>query len=86
MHRILPSRPVALAAACLLLLLSVTLMAPPRADALPECGRHFNYFDSTHTFHVGYRKYDCENVLVASWGTVTGWFDYYEYLWCCEPA
>ena len=78
-----PLRAIRLFAALLLLVLSMTMLTPQRTEALPECGTHYNYFDSTHTFHVGYRKYDCDGNLVSSWGTVTGWYDKYEYLWCC---
>src|SRR5919106_290741 len=50
------ARGLALVAALLLLVLSLTLLAPPRAEALPACGTHYKYYSSAAlTTQVGYR-------------------------------
>lgn len=70
MNRI--SRGVALLAALVLLTLSLTMFAPQNADALPACGTHYKYYsDSTYTYQVGYKYYDCNGVLKSSSGYVT---------------
>jgi hypothetical protein len=77
-------RALPLCAALLLLFLSVTLLAPPSADALPECGTRYIYYnDSNHTYNVGSALYDCNWNLVSYWGIVTGWYDTYQNLYCC---
>jgi hypothetical protein len=66
------ARGLALVAALLLLVLSLTLLAPPRAEALPACGTHYKYYSSAAlTTQVGYRYYTCSGVLSSSWGSVT---------------
>jgi hypothetical protein len=66
------ARGLALIAALLLLVLSLTVLAPPRAEALPACGTHYKYYSSASlTTQVGYRYYTCQGVLASSWGTVT---------------
>jgi len=73
-RRVLPigSRGLVLVAALLLLVLSLTFLAPPRAEALPACGTHYKYYSSAAlTTQVGYKYYDCNGVLVTSSGIVT---------------
>ena len=71
-------------AAIFALVLSVTMIHPPRLEALPECGSRYDYYDSTYTFNVGSYHYDCSGTLDQSWGTATGWYTVYQNLWCCE--
>ncbi|HSG39029.1 MAG TPA: hypothetical protein VLE27_05280 [Thermoanaerobaculia bacterium] len=63
-------RGLALFAALLLLGFSVTVFAPPKADALPACGTHYNYYNNcTDCVQIGQKYYDCNGVLQSSWGS-----------------
>lgn len=78
-----PGRGLVLLAALLLLTFSLTVLAPPSADALPSCGTYYKYYsDSTYTYQVGQKYYNCSGVLVSSWGTVTSYRRVLRY--CCD--
>jgi len=76
------SRGIALMAALVLFALSLAVIVPPSADALPACGTHKRYYSSSsYTTQVGYRYWNCDGVLVTSSGTTTPWATTNSY--CC---
>ena len=76
------ARVLVLAAALLILALSLTVLAPPRVEALPACGTHHKYYNSAaKVTQVGFRYYNCSGVLVTSSGVVTPWQTVNTY--CC---
>lgn len=81
--RLSASRGIALICALLVLTLSLTVLTPPSADALPACGTHKKYYsNSSYTTQVGYRYWNCSGVLVTSSGYTTIYVITNRY--CCE--
>lgn len=78
------NRGITLFAALLLLGLSLHLVTPPSAEALPACGKHWKYYsDATYSNQVGGKSTTCSGAYISSWGQIT------TYWWlqtaCCGP-